>query len=693
MVEPLGNAHNLRRKRRTIVALVTVLPAANGLAALTHQSDLQIAIAVTSVIAVLVIAALKTRELRIEQTDRLESLLRTPIERVRDLSPGKAGVAPEAPQALTSIGRAGAPEYLSRDIDEELDGALAKALEQTETSLIVVSGPSKAGKTRALYEAMQRQLPDAHLVAPADADAIDELIAPGALPPYGGEVAVLWLDDLETYLRVGQHGMHPGVLDRLSGRSCKFLVLATEGGKGVQLAGDNSEFSVPMTELLRHATTIRLSSALSEQERRTLEKYAPEAAERIAEDGIGEYMIAAPELESKLTSGCHSPGRTPSPHGQAIAFAAIDWRRAGIADPIPREVLRDAYPSYLPGHIDPSDDSFSDGLNWAREPLYSTVALLSGHDEFQPHDHIVAYVDASPGRELQEQAWLHFFDCSTDEQAFLLGSAAHQRGRIAQDGNWPELAERAVRRAMNSDDPAVARIAAFNLGVLCQERGDLEGAEEAYRLADERGEPSGAINLGSLLQDRGELDEAEAAYRRAHEGGNPTGTFNLGNLLLHRGNLLREKGDFEGAEEAYRHADELGNAHAACNLGRLLKKKGDFEGAEEAYRHADELGSAFGAFKLGSYLWEKDDLEGAEAAFHRADERGDADGAFNFGVLLFKRGDRDGAESALRRADDRGHPRAPLNLATLLFESGDEAAAVAAIGRAMERDPESKAIK
>jgi hypothetical protein len=55
---------------------------------------------------------------------------------------------------------------------------------------------------------------------------------------------------------------------------------------------------------------------------------------------------------------------------------------------------------------------------------------------------------------------------------------------------------------------------AYNLGVLLAERGDLEGAEAAYRRADERGHPGGASKLGLLPKERGDLEGAKAAWRR-----------------------------------------------------------------------------------------------------------------------------------------------------------------------------------
>ena len=72
-----------------------------------------------------------------------------------------------------------------------------------------------------------------------------------------------------------------------------------------------------------------------------------------------------------------------------------------------------------------------------------------------------------------------------------------------------------------------AGVEAFELGAALAEKGDVTGAEAAYRRADERGHASAASNLGVLLEQRGDLAGAEAAYRRADERGDATGAFNL----------------------------------------------------------------------------------------------------------------------------------------------------------------------
>ncbi len=131
--------------------------------------------------------------------------------------------------------------------------------------------------------------------------------------------------------------------------------------------------------------------------------------------------------------------------------------------------------------------------------------------------------------------------------------------------------------------PTSEATAAFELAGALAETDDVEGAESAYRRADQLGHPAAASNLGVLLERRGDLAGAEAAYRRADERGDATGAFNLGSLFA-------EQGDLRAAEGAFARADQRGSAEAALNLGLILQWRGDLAGAHDAFDRADERG-------------------------------------------------------------------------------------------------------
>jgi len=248
-----------------------------------------------------------------------------------------------------------------------------------------------------------------------------------------------------------------------------------------------------------------------------------------------------------------------------------------------------------------------------------------------------------------------------------VGAAAFRLGLLlVQDGNLVG-AEDAFRRADERGHPA----AAFELGVLLMNEGDRDGAKEAFRRGDTRGNSAAPFNLAVLLAEEGDHSGAKEAFRRAEERGHPDAAFNLGALLV-------QEGDLAGAEDSFRRADRSGDAGAACNLGVLLEQRGDQAGAKEAYRRADERGHAVGACNLGAVLEQEGDLAGAREAYGRADRRGDPVGSYSLGLLLEQAGDRDGAKDAYRRADQRGNPEAACNLGFLLKQDGDRDGALQA---------------
>ena len=258
-----------------------------------------------------------------------------------------------------------------------------------------------------------------------------------------------------------------------------------------------------------------------------------------------------------------------------------------------------------------------------------------------------------------------------DQQA---GAAAFRLGLLlVQDGNLVG-AEDALRRADDHGHPG----AAFELAVLLTQEGDRAGAKEAFGRAEERGHPEAAFGLGVLLAEEGDRAEAKHAFERAMERDHhPDAAFNLGSLLI-------QENDVAAAENAFRIADQSGDAGAACNLGVLLEQRGDAAAAKEAYERADERGHAVGACNLGALLEYDGDLAGARKAYERSDKRGDPIGSYNLGLLLERQGEREGAKEAYRRADQRGNPEAACNLGLLLKQDGDRDGALEAFRRAGE---------
>ena len=132
--------------------------------------------------------------------------------------------------------------------------------------------------------------------------------------------------------------------------------------------------------------------------------------------------------------------------------------------------------------------------------------------------------------------------------------------------------------------------------------GSLRAEEEQSYRAVLRLSPDDAnthFNLGIVLQRKGDLEGAERSFRSALRL-NPD-DFNAHSEL---GGVLQDKGDLEGAERSYRAALRLNPdvADSHKNLGVVLTKKGDLEGAERSYRAALRLNPdhAYAHYYLGA---------------------------------------------------------------------------------------------
>jgi virulence factor Mce-like protein len=99
------------------------------------------------------------------------------------------------------------------------------------------------------------------------------------------------------------------------------------------------------------------------------------------------------------------------------------------------------------------------------------------------------------------------------------------------------------------------------------------------------GDAQAVFEEGDRLAKQGDLNGAEGAYRRADEGGHPT-------AAAYAGVFAEARGDLRGAEEAYRRADERGDGFGAFRLGLMRSNAGDWDGASEAWARAEERGQA-----------------------------------------------------------------------------------------------------
>ncbi|MDQ3768835.1 MAG: hypothetical protein M3370_05055 [Actinomycetota bacterium] len=412
------------------------------------------------------------------------SALRTEVRHAADVRPEAVGADRVNPRVLQRALSVDGDQlaYVHRHVDARLREHLARARDGRGPALVCLHGPSKAGKSRSMLEAIQVELPDAVLVAPDRTRenlkiVVDcEVLQHAAMP--NGAVVVLWLDDLEGFVRLGNSGLDPNGVAKLKQKVPTLVIAATAGGRGLATSSEPGKLHAPLNDLLAHSAREDLLAALTTAgEREALAAVvSPEVAEEM-QDGLGAVAVSGEQLVGILVSESHpsvDDGRRCA-EGAALTWAAIAAYRLGVTEPIAEDVLCKLFACYT---TNPTEAAFEAARRWATTPLYAQVALLRSHGNgLAPYDYVVQH---APGRadDAERCTWRELLESSPPEGLFQLGASAYLRGAMDE-------AVVASRRA----DERGHRAGAFNLGVLLRERGDLEGAEAAWRRADERGDP------------------------------------------------------------------------------------------------------------------------------------------------------------------------------------------------------------
>ncbi len=429
------------------------------------------------------------------------------------------------------------PRYQQRLIDDVLDTRLREALNGAGQPIVMLDGHSGVGKSRAIYEAVRRLDPSLVVVKPDEHAGIVNLIAPDCAPsPPRDRRCVLWLDDIERF--VAQGTTH---LDLL--RWCDLpgvrIVVATRGGKGAPHIAHNDGPSIrsALDEIVGRCEPVAMQpitcneldravvSSLTMAERSTVDRY-----------GYGAFLLAVAELERTIGQ-CRHGNEPPSPAGMGVVRAAVEWTMCGRLDPCDPDSLFGIWRHAAEPGVEVSRGEFDEAVAWATRQIRTTVALVDHHrGGFSAGDLTVQLLSGvvSPSG----TAWQHSLETESSSTLQAVGVAAYRRSDY-------DRAIVAWRRAAALDHAD----AMSNLGVLLEERGDIDGE-----------------------------DGAEAWWRRAAALDHADAMYNLGVLLKERGDIDGE----DGAEAWYRRAAALDHADAMSNLGVLLNERGDIDGEDGA---------------------------------------------------------------------------------------------------------------
>ncbi|MBF6297522.1 tetratricopeptide repeat protein [Nocardia amamiensis] len=585
------------------------------------------------------------------------------LPRVEALTPYRLGATPNrfSEPEDGDDGFGALDEYVARTAGN-VDARVATAL--VEQRIVVITGPSKAGKTRTLFEAARRALPHARVLVPHP----DTLHHIPEHPRFttSTEVIVVWLDNLQDFLTT-EHPLTPALLAHLNDRPARTVVAATLRSEALaRLHDDNGgELTRDTRAVLDQSCRIELAST-SEDPAEQAKAAAAYPSLPLGRHGLAEVLAGAPELLRR-----YDAARILEPVLRTVIEVAIDWSRIGHPDPIPETVLTELALARIDGQradLDITDADVKAAIQTACTPTEQVgrVAALQSNRTpdrsrtFKAFDYLIAADDGQnhPHRPIPTDFW---HTTTHQAQPHTLRRVAYQaylRGQL-------DIAETMWRRTATNNPLAMT-----NLGHLLERRGDLAGAETWYRRATDAEFAFAMVMLGHLLDDRGDLAEAETWYRRAVDA-DPDEAYAKRSL----GDLFQARGDLTEAETWYRRAVDTDpdDAYAKRSLGDLFQARGDLTEAETWYHRALETNPdyAYVMDRLGDLFQARGDLTEAETWYRRAVDADYKYAMVSLGYLLESRGDLTEAETWYRRAADTDYEYAMVKLGELFEAQGD----------------------
>ncbi|WP_405142636.1 tetratricopeptide repeat protein [Sphaerisporangium sp. NBC_01403] len=409
------------------------------------------------------------------------------LPKVRQITnPITLGVHPSIPLTNARESKSRVPPYISRDIDRELCSRIL------EGGFVLIVGDSTAGKSRAAFEVMRGAIPNHTLIAPHSIEALQAAVQ-HALRCRN---AVLWLNDLERYLRQGGLSKE-NIAALISAKSLSHVVLATvRSVEQARLLDEHIDSDAPggrdgreVREVLALAHQVRLFKRFSSEEIARAKGLIADqriamALEYRSEFGIAEYLAAAPEL-ARAYENAWDIGANP--RGAALVSSAIDCRRAGFLSPIPRALLEQLHEGCLSkaGGQRLNPESLEEAWQWATRPRQATAALLSivsTRQDVAVFDYLVDMKQSA-----QEGQWYATETFINTSLTYASASDSLALGEHAYWGDHHLASQKAFRRAL----------------ALYEKVGDLKGQAHALK------------GLGNISHSAKKYDHAVRMFQRA----------------------------------------------------------------------------------------------------------------------------------------------------------------------------------
>jgi tetratricopeptide (TPR) repeat protein len=253
------------------------------------------------------------------------------LPRLEALTPYDVGADPTLYGGPETHGDA--DPYVPR-ISHEVDARLRAELAQPG-ALVLLVGPSKAGKTRTAFEAVRAAWPDAVLAQPAPG-RLAELVRHPRVARYRLPL-VLWLDDIHRFL-VGGDAMTPALLTELWTREGPTVVVGTLRVEEREWLIESREMNPSAGQVLDRATQIDLAPTCADLAETQAARQAYPALQ--LEDGDGKFGLAEQLAGAPILWERYEGARHARPVFRAVVETAVDWARVGLARPIPEQDLR-----------------------------------------------------------------------------------------------------------------------------------------------------------------------------------------------------------------------------------------------------------------------------------------------------------------------------------------------------------------
>ena len=288
--------------------------------------------------------------------------------------------------------------YVARPHDELLRAVLDPAV--TASRLVVLSGGSSTGKTRAAWEVVAGRLPGWQLDYPHNPAALRERLDDGVAPG-----TVLWLGELRQYADADGGAEVLGRLaDLLNGEGCLIVTtawpehLAAYAAAALPGAAPAPAYEAagrllkPLPRLAgREPAAVdpaaggivdvpgEFTGAELESLAASGDQVLAEAAASAVAAGdpgqVAQYLAGVPDLLDRYSGPADGPY---GPYGQAVITAAMDAVRLGHASLLPGALLQEAAVGYLTAEQRTWDIAgWRDGaLDWASQELRGAVRAL-----------------------------------------------------------------------------------------------------------------------------------------------------------------------------------------------------------------------------------------------------------------------------------------------------------------------------